>query len=130
VTEELRADLVVIVVPTARLEESVRFYRDAIGLRLIDEWSDMGRGALFEASITTHVELVEMAAAPDGDEPGTAIGLRITGVDDAHARLVAFGAKIKAPPRTRAWGMYGFGAFDPNGVPINIYEPAGEPREP
>ena len=128
-TEELRAGLVVIVVPTTRLEESVRFYRDAIGLRLVDEWSDMGRGALFEVSDTTHLELVEMAAVPDVDEPRTTIGLKITGVDNVHARLIAFGAKIKAPPRIRAWGMYGFGAFDPNGVPINIYEPAMESRE-
>ena len=33
-TDELRAELVVIMVPTTRLEESVRFYRDAIGLEL------------------------------------------------------------------------------------------------
>lgn len=123
-TDELRADVVVIMVPTARLEESVRFYRDAIGLRLIDEWSDMGRGALFEASGTAHVELVEMAEVPSVDEPRTTIGLKITGVDEVHSRLVAFGAKIKAPPRTRAWNMYGFGTFDPNGTPINIYESA------
>jgi predicted enzyme related to lactoylglutathione lyase len=129
VTDDLRADLVVLMVPTTRLEESVRFYRDAIGLRLIDEWSDMGRGALFEASDTTHVEVVEMAVVPDVDEPRTTIGLKITGVDDVYARLMESGAKIKAPPRTRAWGMYGFGAFDPNGVPINIYEPATEPPE-
>jgi len=124
VTHPLRADLVVIVVPTTQLEESIRFYRDGLGLRLIDEWSDMGRGALFEASDTAHLELVEMAAVPDVDEPRTTIGLRVTGVDEVHSRLAAFGAKIKAPPRTRAWGMYGFGAFDPNGVPINVYEPA------
>jgi len=91
----------------------VRFYRDAIGLRLIDEWSDRGRGALFEASDTADVELVEMAAVPDVDEPRTTIGLKIIGVDDVHARVMAVGAKIKAPPRTRAWGMYGFGTFDP-----------------
>ena len=107
----------------------MRFYRDAIGLRLIDEWSDMGRGALFEASDTADAELVEMAAVPDVDEPRTTIGLKIIGVDDVHARVMAVGAKIKAPPRTRAWGMYGFGTFDPNGVPINIYEPATERRE-
>lgn len=123
-TDGLRADLVVIMVPTTQLEESVRFYRDAIGLRLIDEWSDMGRGALFEASERAHVELVEMAAVPDADEPRTTIGLKITGVDQVHARLIDFGAKIKEPPRVRGWGMYGFGTFDPNGVPINIYEPA------
>jgi catechol 2,3-dioxygenase-like lactoylglutathione lyase family enzyme len=124
VTDELRADLVVIMVPTTRLEESVRFYRDAIGLRPIDEWSDMGRGALFEASDTAQIELVEMEAVADADEPRTTIGLKIIGVDDVYARLMAFGAKLKAPPRVREWGMYGFGAFDPNGVPINIYEPA------
>jgi predicted enzyme related to lactoylglutathione lyase len=123
VTGELRADLVVVVVPTSRLEESVRFYRDAVGLRLIDEWSDMGRGALFQASDTAHVELVEMADVQEGPEPRTTIGLQIRNVHEVHARLEAFGAKIKAPPRAREWGMYGFGAFDPNGVPINVYEP-------
>jgi catechol 2,3-dioxygenase-like lactoylglutathione lyase family enzyme len=124
VSSELRADLVVIMVPTTRLEESVCFYRDALGLRLLDEWSDMGHGALFEASDTVHIELVEMEAVAELDEPRTTIGLKITGVDEVHARLVAAGVRIKAPPRIRAWGMYGFGAFDPNGVPINVYEPA------
>jgi predicted enzyme related to lactoylglutathione lyase len=123
-TDHVRADLAVVVVPTMRLEESVRFYRDAIGLRLIGEWSNMGRGALLEASETAQLELVEMEAVPDVDEPRTAIGLMITGVDEVYERVVAFGAKVKAAPRTRAWGMYGFGAFDPNGVPVNIYEPA------
>lgn len=125
---ELRVDLVVVVVPTTRLEESVRFYRDAIGLRLIDEWSDMGRGALFQASDTAHVELVEMADVQEAPEPRTTIGLQIRDVDEVHERLKAFGAKIKAPPRTREWGMCGFGAFDPNGVPINVYEPADATR--
>jgi len=111
-------------IPTMRLDESVRFYRDVIGLRLVEEWSDMGRGAILEASTTTHIELVEMQAVPDVDEPRTTVGLRITGVDEVYERVVAAGAKIKAPPRTRDWGMYGFGTFDPNGVPINIYEPA------
>ena len=119
----LRADLAVVVVPTMRLEESVRFYRDAIGLRLIEEWSDMGRGAIFEASATTQVELVEMESVPNVEEPRTTLGLRITGVDEVYERIVAFGGKVKAAPRERDWGMYGFGAFDPNGVPINIYEP-------
>ena len=119
----LRAELAVVVVPTMRLEESVRFYRDAIGLRLIEEWSDLGRGAIFEASATTQVELVEMESVPDIDEPRTTLGLKITGVNEVYERIVAFGGKVKAAPRARDWGMYGFGAFDPNGVPINIYEP-------
>jgi len=111
-------------IPTMRLDESVRFYRDVIGLRLVEEWSDMGRGALFEASTTAQIELVEMEAVPNVDEPRTTVGLRITSADAVYERALAAGAKIKAPPRTRDWGMYGFGMFDPNGVPVNIYEPA------
>lgn len=124
----LRADLVVVMVPTTRLAESIRFYRDALGLRLLEEWSNMGRGALFEVSDTAHVELVEMENVPDPDEPRTTLGLKITGVDAVYARLLAAGARVKAPPRIRAWGMYGFGAFDPNGVPINLYEPVSDPE--
>src|SRR5215813_5123969 len=119
----MQADLVVVMIPTTQLAESVRFYGDILGLPLLEEWSEMGRGALFRASETAHIELVEMDEVPAVDEPRTTIGLKITGVDDVHARLVAAGAKIKAPPRERAWGMYGFGAFDPNGIPVNIYEP-------
>ena len=111
-------------IPTTRLEESIRFYRDVVGLRLIEEWSEMGRGAILEASATTQIELVEMEAVPAVEEPRTTIGLKITGVDAVYERVVASGAKVKAAPRTRDWGMYGFGTFDPNGVPINIYEPA------
>jgi len=82
----LRADLAVVVVPTMRLEESVRFYRDAIGLRLIEEWSDMGRGAIFEVSATTQVELVEMESVPDVEEPRTRLGLKITSWIACHGR--------------------------------------------
>ena len=33
--------------------------------------------------------------------------------------------KLAESIRFYAWGMYGFGAFDPNGVPVNVYEPRG-----
>jgi catechol 2,3-dioxygenase-like lactoylglutathione lyase family enzyme len=122
----LRSDVIVLVVPTTKLDESVRFYRDALGLRLLEEWSEMGKGALFEASSNAQVELVEMEDVREVEEPRVGFGLQITGVDEVHARLVAWGARVKAPPRQHAWGMYGFGAFDPNGVPINVYEPRAE----
>ena len=120
----METDLVVVMVPTTQLEESVHFYCDLLGLELLEEWQEMGRGALLKASENAQIELVEMDIAPSAEEPCTTIGLKVvSGVDAVHARLVAAGARIKAPPRERAWGMYGFGTFDPNGVPINIYEP-------
>ncbi len=119
----LRAERFVFVIPTMKLEESLTFYRDGIGLLLLEEWSEMGRGALLSASDDAHVELVEMEDLPEVGEPRVTLGLQITGVDEAYERLTALGARTKAPPRARPWGMYGFGVFDPNGVPINIYEP-------
>jgi catechol 2,3-dioxygenase-like lactoylglutathione lyase family enzyme len=121
---EIRVDRLVFVVPTSMLEESLEFYRDGIGLRVLEEWADMGRGALLAASDLAQVELIELDAVPEPGEPRVALGLQITGVDAVYERLTASGARIKAPPRVRAWGMYGFGAFDPNGVPVNIYEPS------
>jgi catechol 2,3-dioxygenase-like lactoylglutathione lyase family enzyme len=119
----LRSNVFVFVVPTTKLDDSVRFYGETLGLRLLEEWSNMGRGALFAASDDAQVELIEMDDVPALEEPRVGLGLQITGVDDVYERLLASGAAIKAPPRERAWGMYGFGTFDPNGVPINIYEP-------
>jgi uncharacterized glyoxalase superfamily protein PhnB len=45
-------------------------------------------------------------------------------VDAIYRRLDDAGAGLKAPPRVRPWGMRGFGAFDPSGVPVNVYAPA------
>jgi uncharacterized glyoxalase superfamily protein PhnB len=45
-------------------------------------------------------------------------------VDAIYRRLEDAGGRLKAPPRARPWGMRGFGAFDPSGVPVNVYAPA------
>ena len=119
----LRPTLAVFVVPTSRLSESLAFYRDGLGLELLEEWSDMGRGALLATSAGGQVELVEQADVVEVPEPRVALGLQVTGVDRIYERLTALGARTKAPPRVRPWGMYGFGALDPNGVPVNVYEP-------
>jgi catechol 2,3-dioxygenase-like lactoylglutathione lyase family enzyme len=121
----VRPALSVFVIPTTKLPESVAFYRDGIGLELREEWTDMGRGALLAASEGCEIELIEVDAVVEPVEPCVTIGLKLEGgVDEVYERLVALGARTKARPRRRSWGMYGFGAFDPNDVPVNVYEPA------
>src|SRR5919109_4364365 len=105
--KRVRVSKSVFVIPTTNLIECVRFYRDTLGLELVEEWSDLGRGALFAISRDTAVELIEMQDVPSVEEPRVALGLQIAGVDDVYQRLVSAGARIKAPPRERAWGMYG-----------------------
>ena len=119
----MSVELAVFVVPTAKLADSLTFYRDGIGLEVVEEWQEMGRGALLAASETCQIELVEMHVVQEPTEPSVTIGLKLAGVDAVYGRLKALGARIKAPPRVMPWGMYGFGAFDPNGVPVNLYEP-------
>ncbi len=115
----------VFVVPTTDLAASIRFYRDGLGLELTAEWSDMGRGAILRASTAAEVELNEVDELADPPEPRTALGLQVgqNDVDAVYGRLEAAGARLKAPPRVRPWGMRGFGAFDPSGVPVNVYAP-------
>ncbi len=111
--------------PTTDLAASIRFYRDGLGLELAEEWEDMGRGAILRGSTAAEVELIEVESVADSPEPRTALGLQVreAEVDAIYRRLEAVGARLKAPPRIRAWGMRGFGAFDPNGVPVNVYAP-------
>jgi catechol 2,3-dioxygenase-like lactoylglutathione lyase family enzyme len=112
-------------VPTSDLAASIGFYRDALGLELMEEWTEMGRGAILRASTAAEVELIEVNDLADPPEPRTAIGLQVDDreVDLIYDRLEQAGARLKAPPRVRAWGMRGFGVFDPSGVPVNIYAP-------
>jgi catechol 2,3-dioxygenase-like lactoylglutathione lyase family enzyme len=118
----------VFVVPTTDLAASIHFYRDGLGLELAEEWDDPGRGAILRASTAAEVELIEVAELADPPEPRTTLGLQVgeDEVDRIYARLDAAGARLKAPPRVREWGMRGFGAFDPSGVPVNVYAPVAE----
>ena len=111
--------------PTTDLPASIRFYRDGLGLELVEEWEDLGRGAILQAASAAEVELIEVEELADPPEPRTTLGLQVgeDDVDAIYARLEAAGARLKAPPRVREWGMRGFGAFDPGGVPVNIYAP-------
>ncbi len=122
----LRPALCVFVVPTRELVASVRFYREGLGLDLLEEWSDHGRGALFALSEHAQVELVELADVETVAEPRSGLGLQLAigMVDVAYTRLLKQKFQAKAPPRVRPWGMRGFSVLDPNGIPINIYEPA------
>ena len=72
------------------------------------------------------MELVEVDELADPPEPRTTLGFQVDeeDVDAIYRRLGAAGARLKAPPRVRAWGMRGFGAFDPSGVPVNGYAPS------
>lgn len=121
------------VITASRFAESLTFYRDLLGMRLLEEWTDFGHGAVLEAMPGTVVELIDApSAAPHPPEERTTfMGLEVTDPEAIHERLAAAGARVTGPPTDKPWGGRGFTAFDPEGMPVNIYtaytkEPAAE----
>ena len=111
------------VITAARFDESLTFYRDLLGMRLLEEWTDFGHGAVLEAMPGTVVELIDTPTARPrpAEERTVFMGLEVTDPEVIHERLVAAGAPVNGPPAAKPWGGRGFTAFDPEGMPVNVY---------
>jgi catechol 2,3-dioxygenase-like lactoylglutathione lyase family enzyme len=104
---ELRVALTV-----AEFDDALAFYRDALGLQQIADWSsDAGRVVLLEAGRAT-LELLDDAQAATVDRieaagervSGTVrLALEVTDSESMARRLVAAGAAQIASPVTTPW---------------------------
>jgi catechol 2,3-dioxygenase-like lactoylglutathione lyase family enzyme len=54
----------VVVITTAAFDASLAFYRDVIGLEVVEEWTDAGHGATLSAGGPARVELIDLPDAP------------------------------------------------------------------
>ena len=115
-------DELVFVVSTGHYDASLAFYRDVIGLDLVEEWTEFGHGAVLSAGGAARVELIELEV-PDDPLPRHApfLGLKVTEVDAIHERAIAANAPILSPLQERPWGGRGFAVQDPNGIGVNVY---------
>ncbi len=104
---ELRVTLTV-----ENFEQALAFYRDALGLEQIADWStDNGKVVVLEAGRAT-LELFDQAQAAAVDEieagrrvSGTVrLALKVADSDQVARELVAAGADAVAPPVTTPWG--------------------------
>ena len=115
-------DQFVVVITTAAFDASLAFYRDVIGLEVVDEWTDAGHGAVLSAGGPARVELIDLPdRARPVDTDSLFIGLQVAEIDGLHARARAAGHEIIREPADRPWGGRGFVVRDPNGVAVNIY---------
>jgi len=112
----------VVVVKSRSFSDAFAFYRDVLGLDLVEEWTDAGHGAVFSAGGPARVELIDL---PEGTEspPSDAmfIGLQVADIDPIHRRAAVAGHEIVREPADRPWGGRGFVVRDPNGIAINVY---------
>jgi methylmalonyl-CoA/ethylmalonyl-CoA epimerase len=114
-------------------DEALAFYRDGLGLKLLDEWkTETSNGALLEAGRAT-LEIFDegQAAMVDAVE----VGQRVSGtirfafeVEDSAAmaaELIRAGAQPVADPVTTPWDDVNVRVQAPDGMQLTLFTPAG-----
>ncbi len=128
---ELRVALTV-----ADFEAALSFYRDALGLEQVADWStDDGRVVLLEAGRAT-LELLDepQATTVDRIEAGRRVSgavrlaLDVTDSEATAARLVAAGAHEVGPPVTTPWGDRNARVRAPDGLQLTLFSSPVEAR--
>jgi len=121
---ELRVALTV-----SDFDEAVAFYRDALGLPQLADWSgENGRVVLLEAGRAT-LELFDEAQAGyvDAIEAGERVSgavrlaLEVADSDEAARRLVEAGGEAVAPPVTTPWGDRNARIGAPDGMQLTLF---------
>lgn len=122
------------VVLTVRdFDEAVAFYRDALGLEQVADWSsEDGRVVLLDAGPAT-LELFDerQAETVDRIEAGKRVSgtvrLALEAADSEvlARRLVEAGAEQEAPPVTAPWGDRNARVRAPDGMQLTLFSPAG-----
>jgi catechol 2,3-dioxygenase-like lactoylglutathione lyase family enzyme len=110
-------------------DAALAFYRDALGLAQIADWSsEGGRVVLLEAGRAT-LELFDEAQADTVDRieagrrvSGTVrLALEVADSESAARRLVAAGAEEVAPPVTTPWGDHNARVRAPDGMQLTLF---------
>ena len=120
-----------VVLTVADFDEALAFYRDALGLDELADWSsESGRAVLLDAGRAT-VELLDEAQAQtvDAVEAGRRVSgevrlaLELADSEDAARRLVAAGAEEVAPAVTTPWGDRNARVRAPDGMQLTLFTP-------
>ena len=118
---------VVLTVPD--FEEAVTFYRDAVGLEQLADWSgDDGRVILLDGGHAT-LELFDerQAESVDRIEAGrrasgqVRLAVEAADLDSASRRLLAAGAKAEAAPVVPPWGGRNARLLTPDGMQLTLF---------
>jgi catechol 2,3-dioxygenase-like lactoylglutathione lyase family enzyme len=112
-------------------DQALAFYRDALGLDQIADWSSgTGRVVLLDAGRAT-LELLDDAQAEtvDAIEAGrrmsgtVRLAVQVADSEDLAARLVAAGGGQVAPPVLTPWGDRNARVQAPDGMQLTLFTP-------
>ena len=108
---------------TTDVNSTIRFYRDVLGLQIVDQWSDdCDVGVIFGLEGAAGTAFLEFGQVSSPDTPhngGASIQLRI---GDMAAFLARLGDRWAVDgPHERPWGSVYTYLRDPNGVQVIVY---------
>jgi lactoylglutathione lyase len=120
-----------VVLTVEDFDQALAFYRDALGLEQLADWSsESGRVVALDAGRAT-LELFDQAQAESVDaiEAGRRVSgpvrlaLRVADSEDMAVRLVAAGAGRVAPPVLTPWGDRNARVQAPDGMQLTLFSP-------
>ena len=122
-----------IVLTVENFEQTVQFYRDRLGLAVVEEWErPEGRGVILSLGPQTTLELFDGSQADCVDQ--VEVGQRVSGavrlalsVPDAAAVTAVFeqaGARVLSPVKPMPWGDRNARVQTPDGMQITLYQAA------
>jgi lactoylglutathione lyase len=118
-----------VVLTVANFDEALAFYKDAVGLEQVADWTtENGRVVALSAGRAT-LELFDEAQAELVDEieagrrvSGTVrLALEVTDSGETARRLIAAGADEVAPPVTTPWGDRNARVRTPDGMQLTLF---------
>jgi len=118
-------------------EKAVAFYRDALGLEQLADWSDddgrvivlsAGRATLelFDEPQAEKVDAIEAGRRASGT---VRLALEVADSTETAQRLVAAGAEEVAPPVVTPWGDRNARVQAPDGMQLTLFTPSTDETE-
>ena len=112
-------------------EEAVQFYRDGLGLAVVNQWQTAeGRGMILALGPNTTLELFDAAQAALVDQ--LEVGRRVSGpvrlafhvqdVETGASAMQQAGAKLLSHPALMPWGDRNARIETPDGMQVTLYQ--------